>query len=279
MKKSYWGMVTRAATEEFRTLKENMAVVGRWTNRDQIKAELTMAIDFFQFADASGLPLPEDSQKLRRVLKKAGDDLRTLKDDEGRFLWPPEDVWSLLALAQHYGVPTRLLDWTRNSYTAAYFAAIGAAKILANQREELPMYLSVWAFNIDTFDVSATLAPPFGNPERLACIKIVTVPRASNPNLHAQKGIFTLHIPENFSPTAAVDRRPLDQIIHAVPTNNRLIRFRLPAEKAGELLRLLSFEGITGASIYAGYRGAAEATMERRYWDSDVNLSPFGELP
>jgi hypothetical protein len=268
-----WGKVERnpdEVTERFVEARHGTVVTQNWLNRNQVAAEVLMLIDFFQFADSSGLPLPEDSQTLRRSLEKFSIHLEELKDEEGHLKkWPPLETLSLLALAQHYGVPTRLLDWSRNGYTAAYFAAMGAINALRQRREasELPpTHLSVWAFNIERYNFRKLAPPPLGNrgQER---IEIVTAPTAGNPNLHAQKGLFTLYKPDRVRPRDCVDRSSLDSAIRPFGIGPLFLRFRLPVYEASKLLRLLFLEGVSGATVYAGYKGAAEATMEQLHWD------------
>jgi len=233
------------------------------TNYSQVRNEVKLLRNFYWLADRCGLPLPEDSQQLRGTIfsRDNRDNLYDWDDQEGNINWPPREVWSLLALAQHHGLPTRLLDWSLDARRAAYFPAVEAAGWAAG-REKRPRgvkNISIWA--LSRRHKYAT----FGDR-----ISVITAPSAGNKNLHAQKGVFTLYRPLKMMPGEPIDARPLDVMIEEENISVTLTRFLLPVAHARRLLRLLAFEGASGADLFPGYDGIIKGLKEKRLWDRYV---------
>ena len=172
------------------------------------------------------------------------------------------DLW--LFLAQHYSVPTRLLDWTEGALHALYFAVNRGG---ANQRVYMlnPHKLNDLAGS-KTDDINYPLSWSRGgsiyvslawqvrelSEGQIALIDEIgidlNVPFAfpatyQDQRMIAQRSCFTIH-------GSSLD--PLEMILSGkdVKMSEYLMEYRIDGEKTTNLLKELSVLGVSGATIF-----------------------------
>jgi hypothetical protein len=140
----------------------------------------------------------------------------------------------LMILAQHFGLHTRLLDWTSNPLAALWFACADASPGV------------VYVYALDAHDHLLTTTEAI-NPFDIARTQILR-PNLGNERIAAQQGWFTLHKFSEHSKSFVPLERNAD-------IGHKIDEFVIPADKREDILRSLDRFGINEATLMPDLQG------------------------
>jgi hypothetical protein len=194
----------------------------------------------------------EDDDEVARLKKE-----RHLSQDffvrSGNLLAGPRNDVDLYFLQQHFGMPTRLLDWTTSALVALYFAVWN--------KHDQKVDGAIAALDAYKFYDKSGIATS-RRPEVIAAVKIITNwekkefpdrilvvrPTQIEMRMSLQRAGFTFHVP----------RRPVLE-----EADNSTLRVAIVSHSAKEMIRrqLLNL-GVDAASIYGDLPGLAVALKD-----------------
>lgn len=236
----------------------------------QFKRETYVLLKFLNYCDRIGLRI-QVSEKVRRWLHNF---LRYQYEQET--IWPEFEFFEIISLAQHYGLPTRALDWSYDYKIALYFAVEDALK-----KDSKDCVL--WAFNYKLFENKYGVNKYYYEIPKL---EIYRPEYNSNPNLNAQQGLFTFW-PCTSDDNLLDDTSFDDLVINELKENTRIDKydstkteyhkiegyegfiipknvkifhkFIISSKLKVKILKELYAEGYTNEFIYPSYRGVVDS--------------------
>jgi hypothetical protein len=145
-----------------------------------------------------------------------------------------ESLIESLALAQHHGLATRLLDWTQNPLVATFFA------VSSEPNSDGAIYIME---PLDTFILNEVTRDELTAFDEVVCY----FPRAISPRLLNQQGMFTVHSPSDKKIAVTASRRSKKR------TNIKKII--IPCDMKKDLEEMISDYGINSSMIFPDLDG------------------------
>jgi hypothetical protein len=191
----------------------------------------------------------------------------------------PTSILEWQALLQHYGAPTRFIDFTRSPYVAAYFAfeSTNSKSVAIWIADKIAFYQSaVYYFEENHFAFTSEEGYTFSNSTfenifshsrtgKLNCI-IPVESLSMNTRCYPQQSVFLT--PSNPYKSFNEQLSPLNYI-----NTNSLFKIVLPASERGKVLRDLIKMNITRATLFPGLEG-----FTRSLYNLFSNLSTFDDM-